>query len=97
MFRDLIRVPRHTTCFDFTHLVPSSALSESQTKFLLNKTRADNKDWQPVRITMSCSKFEHPIEGWSKDSRKVYFLKLLKYLAKELLNNRVVYLPVCHI
>ena len=94
MIGKLFTFSDHNKCLNLTKLVPPTALTASQTRFLLDKTRANSKHYFEARTEMSVETHIDRVRYWALKARKSWTMKIFESL-KKYQENYDIDLPVC--
>lgn len=93
MFHDFFPFEQHNEFVDLTKFVSPYSLSEEQTRCLLWKTSADNKNYKETVITMSRGSHKDALMYWATEARAGWTHSLIKS-AQDLVKKGITF-PVC--
>ena len=94
MIPKLFIFPRREKCLDLTRIVPPTALSDDQARFLLKKTAADSNNYSRIEPRMSVQQYGDLLQFWALDGRFAHLKKILVEM-KRLQAKYTITIPVC--
>ena len=87
---------RREKCLDLTRIVPPTALSDDQARFLLKKTAADSNNYCRIEPTMSLQQHGDVLQHWGLKIRFPHLKKIIVEM-KRLQSKYGIKIPVCFI
>ena len=94
MKSNLFIFKRREKCLDLTRIVPPTALSDDQARFLLKKTAADSNNYCRIEPTMTLQQYGDVLQLWALDVRFPHLKKIIVEM-KRLESKFKIEIPVC--